>query len=409
LVHVIGGGRSLTRAFQNYNFLKKTTCPILISLPRTMGATMSDVSDREKFEFDREKWRADLEMRGREVAVKEHEQASSKWRSPLVVAILAAAGAAFGNGIVAVVNGTQQVSLENSKAESTRILEMIKTGNSEAAARNLDFLLRSGLITDPDRVEKVTAFLRDRAPGAGPSLPAPNGRVAFEPSEALSEGLKQNLDKLMQDYIANLDKLGFPAGERVRVKIETTPNNPNAYYVDNMIVIDPKLAADRSVPLREYNHHVLTFKHKEAWEGHYAAIESGMADYLACSYLNNPKFGEQAAKAFGLQEPFLRNLVNDQNFADFKNKADKAGRSNMPYDGAKVWGGALWEIRTALGRDVADPIVATAWLATTWPSADTVRPLAFTTALLASAKQKAPAKADAIKAILQNRKFPLPS
>jgi hypothetical protein len=370
---------------------------------------MSDVSDREKFEFDREKWRADLEMRGREVAVKEHEQASSKWRSPLVVAILAAAGAAVGNGIVAVVNGTQQVSLENSKAESTRILEMIKTGDSEAAARNLDFLLHSGLITDPDRVKKVMAFLRDRAPGAGPSLPAPNGRVAFEPSDALSEGLKQSLDKLMQDYISNLDKIGFPAGERVRVKIEAMPNNPNAYYVDNMIVIEPKMAGDRSVPLREYNHHALTSNHKEAWTGHYAAIESGMADYLACSYLNNPKLGEIAAKALGSQEPFIRNLVNDENFADFKSRTDQSsGRTNMPYDGAKVWGGALWGIRTALGREVADPIVAAAWLTTNWPSNDNERPLAFTTALLAAAKQKAPVRADAVKAVLQSRKFPLP-
>ncbi|HXO73309.1 MAG TPA: hypothetical protein VN838_30500 [Bradyrhizobium sp.] len=300
------------------------------------------------------------------------------------------------------VNGTQQVSLENSKAESTRILEMIKTGNSEAAARNLDFLLRSGLITDPERVDKVAAFLRNLPPGAGPSLPAPSG------TEALSEGVKQSL----QDYIANLDKLGFPAGEPIRVKVEATPAGPSAYYLDNMIVIDPKLATDRSVPFREYSHHVLTSKLKKDWEGHYAAIESGVADYLACSYLNNPKFGEVAAKAFGLKDPFIRNLANDENFADFKNKTDKATsteRMQMPYDGAKVWGGALWAIRTALGRDVADPIVAAAWLAMNWSSADTAFPLAFTTALLDAAKQKAPATTDTVKAILQSRKFPLPS
>jgi hypothetical protein len=376
-----------------------------------MGATMSDVSDREKFEFDREKWRADLEMRGREVAVKEHEQASSKWRSPLVVAILAAAGAAFGNGIVAVVNGTQQISLENSKAESTRILEMIKTGDSEAAARNLDFLLHSGLITDPNRIEKVTAFLRDRAPGAGPSLPAPNGRVAFEPSEALSEGLRQSLDKLMQDYIANLDRLGFPAGERVSVKIEPTPGGPNAYYQPpNSIVIDPKMAADKSVPLREYSHHVL-MKKKNSWTGHFSGIESGVADYLACSYLDNPKLGEVAAKALGSQ-PFIRNLVNNENFADFAKKWNAVPNSTerwlMAIEGAKVWGGALWEIRTKLGHDVADPIVTGAWLVTNWPSQEADEPLAFTTALLAAAKQKGPEKADIVKAVLQNRKFPLP-
>ena len=155
---------------------------------------MSDVSDREKFEFEREKWRADIAMRGREVAVKEHEQATSKWRSPLVVAILAATAAAVGNAVVAVVNGGQQVALENSKAELTRILEMIKTGDPEAAARNLDFLLNSGLVSDPERTERIASFLQKRPSGTGPALPALN-------SDALVEGLRQSVDKILQDYI----------------------------------------------------------------------------------------------------------------------------------------------------------------------------------------------------------------
>src|SRR5262245_51656519 len=112
---------------------------------------MVDVTERERFDFEREKWRADLDMRSREIALKEGEQASSKWRSPITVAILAAAAAAVGNAVVAIINGTQQVSVENSKAESARILEMIKTGNPETAAGNLDFLLKSGLIADSDR------------------------------------------------------------------------------------------------------------------------------------------------------------------------------------------------------------------------------------------------------------------
>ena len=366
---------------------------------------MSDVSDREKFEFEREKWRADIDMRGREVAVKERDQASSKWRSPLVVAILAATAAAVGNAVVAVVNGGQQVALEDSKAESARILEMTKTGDTEAAARNLDFLLHSGLIANPDRVKKVTAFLANRVPGAGPSLPAPSGRVAFEPSDSLSEGLKQSLDKLMQDYISSLDKIGFPAGERVRVRIEPMASGPNAHYIDNVIVIDPKLATDRTVPLREYNHHVLTSAHKEQWQGSYAAIESGVADYLGCSFLNNPKLGELAAKALGLPQPFIRNMANDRNFDDVKDNS--AGQDI--HDTGEVWSGALWAMRTALGRDVSDPIIATAWLSMKWPNVDAEKPLAFSTALLAAAGQRGPEQAKAVRAVLQGRHFPLPA
>lgn len=368
---------------------------------------MSDVSDREKFDFERDKWREELGVRGRELALKEREQASSKWRSPLVVAILAATAAAVGNAVVAVVNGTQQVALENSKAESTRILEMTKTGDPETAARNLDFLLHSGLINDPDRVKKVTAFLATRAPGAGPSLPAPNGRVTFEPSDVMSEGMKQGLEKLMQDYVASLDKIGFPAGERVRVRIQLMPGSPNANYVENEIVIDPRIAADRSVPLREYNHHVLTTKHRQLGvekfagmeSGQFAAIESGVADYLACSYLNNPRFGELAARTLGVQKPFLRNMANDRRFD---------GSAVEQHDLGEVWSGALWAMRTALGRDVLDPIIATAWLSTMWPDAEPEKPLAFATALVAAAGQRDPEKVLAVRGVLESRGFPVP-
>jgi hypothetical protein len=323
----------------------------------------------------------------------------------LVVAILAATAAAVGNAVVAVVNGGQQVALEDSKAESARILEMTKTGDTEAAARNLDFLLHAGLIANPDRVKKVTAFLANRAPGAGPSLPAPSGRVAFEPSDSLSEGLKQSLDKLMQDYISSLDKIGFPAGERVRVRIEPMERGPNAYYLDNVIVIDPKLATDRTVPLREYNHHVLTSAHKEPWQGSYAVIESGVADYLGCSFLNNPRLGELTAKALGLPQPFLRDMANDRSYDEIKD--DPAGRD---INGAGVvWSGALWAMRTALGRDVSDPIIATAWLSMKWPNVDSEKPLAFTTALLTAAAKRGPEQAKAVRAVLQSRRFPVPA
>jgi hypothetical protein len=366
---------------------------------------MSDVSDRERFEFEREKWRADIAMRGREVAVKEREQASSKWRSPLVVAILAATAAAVGNAVVAVVNGGQQVALEDSKAESARILEMTKTGDTEAAARNLEFLLRSGLIANTDRAKKVTAFLATRTPGTGPSLPAPSGKVAFEASENLTDSLKQSLDKLMQDYVSSLDKIGFAAGERVRVKIEPTQGGPNAHYLDNMIVIDPKLASDPSVPLREYNHHVLASTHKEPRQGSYAAIESGIADYLGCSFLNNPRLGEIAAKAFGQNLPYIRNMANDKKFDEVKGKSPDFDF----YAIGEAWSGAFWAMRTMLGRDVSDPIVVAAWRTMKWPNADAEKPLAFTTALLAAAGEKGPDQVKTVRSILLGRRFPLPN
>jgi hypothetical protein len=134
-------------------------------------------------EFEREKWRDDYELRKREVAVKEQEASRSRWSSPLVLAVSAAAIGAFGNLVLAWMNERAQLeleatkaeqanSLEESKAEAMRILEMIRTGNPDKAAENLKFLVDAGLISNPVRRTNIQTFLAKREAGQGPVLPA---------------------------------------------------------------------------------------------------------------------------------------------------------------------------------------------------------------------------------------------
>jgi hypothetical protein len=150
--------------------------------------------------FEREKWKTDLSFREREViiqeretavkeadqrlrvaelqlkedelALKKQEQHAANWRNPLVVAIFAAAIAAGGNAYIAYRNGRDQVNLEELKAEQTRILEMIKTGDPESASNNLKFLLDTGLISD-ERAGRYKQYLAERPAESGPVLPAP--------------------------------------------------------------------------------------------------------------------------------------------------------------------------------------------------------------------------------------------
>ncbi len=141
-------------------------------------------------EFERQKWDAailssdkELALRNREVTAKEIEQRRAQWTSPLFLAVTAAAIAAFGNGVVAWVNVQNQAEMELQKgstakaladatAESARVLEAIKTMDPDKAAVNLDFLVRVGLIFDPNKVARVEAYLRTRPKGQGASLPA---------------------------------------------------------------------------------------------------------------------------------------------------------------------------------------------------------------------------------------------
>ena len=143
-------------------------------------------------DLDREAKIAEHEFRNREIVVKEAAQrtaeqdlafrkekaARSRWRSPLVVAIFAATVAALGNAVVAFVTGYQGQQLETNRAESARILEMIKTGDPDKAAQNLAFLADAGLIEDAHRLAAIRLFLANRHSGSGPSLPAATSDAA---------------------------------------------------------------------------------------------------------------------------------------------------------------------------------------------------------------------------------------
>jgi hypothetical protein len=378
--------------------------------------------------FEREKWLADLELRKRELALKERdqqnrdaelglkerEQRTSAWRSPLTVAIFAATAAAAGNAVVAVVNGSLQreledkkssaeIVLERSKAESTRILEMIKTGDPERAASNLEFLLQSGLISDRALSSNVEAFLKNRKPGTGPSLPSPSGRLAFEKSELLTESMQQSLQDTLKEYFNYLDRIGFPKpSAAVTVSIEAM-NPPNAYYVNNRIVIDRRMAEDPSVALREYNHHILTTTKNIDWVGPFLALESGLADYFACSFLKNPNLGEQSARLFNLKSPFIRSLKNRRTYADLP----KGREWEAPQVGGEVWGGFFWDIREQLGTSDADALVASTWLSFTAPDNDAQIPSAFLGALLRAAEARGSNVLEAVRAALLARKLPL--
>src|SRR5688572_361411 len=95
-----------------------TAALLAIGLAATPLAAAVDrpVSEREKFAAEQAYRKADLEMR-------HAEQTRSRWTSPLVLAIIAAAIAALGNAGVAFFNGRQQRILEKTRADLNRQLE----------------------------------------------------------------------------------------------------------------------------------------------------------------------------------------------------------------------------------------------------------------------------------------------
>src|SRR4051794_25368189 len=139
--------------------------------------------------LEREKWEAERAFRERELALRERDHARGRWTTPVVVAILAAAVAATGNAVVAYTNHRAETWLEAQKAEQARILEVVKTGDPDKAAVNLQFLLRAGLIEDASTRAHLAGYLAGRKHGSGPALPTDGGfRVVGKNGTATARG-----------------------------------------------------------------------------------------------------------------------------------------------------------------------------------------------------------------------------
>lgn len=186
--------------------------------------------------FEREKWRTEVAFREREMTLKEKghelalaelqlkevEQQASRWKSPLIVAIFAAAVAGLSNAFLSYLSSDSQTRLETQKSEQLRILEMIKTGDPDKAASNLRFLLEAGLIRDVSLRNDLQRFLGTRKPGTGPTLPT-TGFVSKDAVQLLSrfEGttLKVYKDPTGGSYIGSGHRLAKEELEKGVVKI----------------------------------------------------------------------------------------------------------------------------------------------------------------------------------------------
>lgn len=125
-------------------------------MPAALKVRELDLRDRE------------LAVREREIAAREKAAQESKWSNPLIIGLLAAALGLVGNALTTFFNNRATKQLEDRRAQSTLILEAIKTGKPAEACTNLVFFVKRGLIHDPQG--SISSCTTD--PGAAPVLPS---------------------------------------------------------------------------------------------------------------------------------------------------------------------------------------------------------------------------------------------
>ena len=372
-----------------------------------------DTDAAARLAFDREKWAAEATLRDREITLKERELKLSNWTNPLTVAVAVGTVAWVGNVALTWWNGRLQRALEQertlaqhdldeAKAESERILEVIKTGDPAKVAVNLRFLLDSGLLRSTGTVDRLREYLKKTPEDQLPVLPASGARFDVEPTKSLPPAKAAALETNLRNFVAYLDRIGFPADtEKVHVRIETLEPLNAQYEGDRKtIVIDPRIADDPYPARREYMHHLLFASKKgNQWISAISDIESGLADYLSGSYASDPVLGGQRiAKAFGLNQDFIRRLDNARTYVQRQ-------PGDQPHEHGEIWGGAFWDIRTKLGQETTDRAVAHAWLSMPWPVPENEIVRTFVATLLPTFGDSSAAD---IAAILRHRKIPVP-
>jgi hypothetical protein len=121
---------------------------------------------------------------------------------------------------------------------------------------------------------------------------------------------------------------------------------------DNTIYAHRELFSEPENVFPTYALYALTETANSAWEdtiGKNAELANGLAYYFSVSFLDAPEI-RPVGSIMNLDKLRLRSLDNDAKYSEV----------DAP-DHALVWGGALWQCRAQLGRDIVDKVALQAW------------------------------------------------
>jgi hypothetical protein len=170
--------------------------------------------------------------------------------------------------------------------------------------------------------------------------------------------MQLSFDKF-QSYLINL---GYKTTTR-EITIFVDPKlTDNVYYDRQRIVLGEPLASDTDAFFREYTHHALVANVEfGSMTNDQQSVESGLADYFPCSFSDDPLFGEKSVHIFQnipefVDKKAIRNMENDLKFS-------QAAINPESHHVGEIWSGAFWEIRRRLGKNEADKLLFSTWMA----------------------------------------------
>lgn len=187
-----------------------------------------------------------------------------------------------------------------------------------------------------------------------PAAPDANGNYVYAPEDTHFDEVNVyfHLNKI-HDYYA--EKFGFTGLDRsMKATVHYGDAYDNAYFSpmeggfafgDGSRLND--LSKEESVIYHEYTHAVTGAMVSMPYRNESGAMNEAFSDYFASALSNDPLVGEWAMAK--MNKPFLRNMENNYHYPENI-------QHEVHYDSI-VYGGALWDLRKALGGEVSDKLV----------------------------------------------------
>jgi hypothetical protein len=228
----------------------------------------------------------------------------------------------------------------------------------------------------PDLTKKVEANQQTLAK-VGDKVDRLEEELAGKPlPPATEEKLRRHVDRF-RNYLRGL---GFASVEPIPIRQNVKGTSDDAlYYLPGRAVIvvgkwyldDPEFLDAPDAILREYAHHALMRSTAPALSDPnytltsppWSALESGLADYFACSFAGDPALGKPCARVLRkhgvFDKPEVRNLTAKVQFGGTPTYAAASP------DNGLVWAAAFWELRAPdnLGPDKSARLALESWRA----------------------------------------------
>jgi hypothetical protein len=118
------------------------------STPSAMGADMSD-------DFEREKWRAEMALRERELALKERE--GSLFKSPIVVSAIAVFVGLLSNAVSDWITKDRRLAEETRQREAALLVKAFEHNDPNVVMAKLNLLNLTGMISDTNELARKLA------------------------------------------------------------------------------------------------------------------------------------------------------------------------------------------------------------------------------------------------------------